>query len=328
KDYHLIRNSLGDITKLMCNGVVVGSYSYDAWGNVEIIEESNSDSIDIDTLYNNPFRYRGYYYDVETSLFWLSSRYYSPELCRFISPDDIEYLDPSSVNGLNLYSYANNNPIEIAYRSPGSGAKGGMVSSIASSVGGLNSGYHGTISNSSNILGALGTLSTAFGLFDQWSGYLRGGLDAGLAYWGPKGFGFQFLSKYSSALKKFGIGMTIAGNVLSWGRSVYNNFNNPNYTTGEAIGASFMDAAYYTGKGLVTYWLGSKVGKLAVTAGIAAGSAALGATVFGTTIGFVGALAIGGGVAVLVGIAGAAVIYFLGECIDEGWELLKKQIFE
>ena len=76
-----------------------------------------------------------------------------------------------------------------------------MVSSIASSVGGLNSGYRGTISKSSNILGALGTLSTAFVLFDQWSGYLSGGLDAGLAYWGPEGFGFQFLGKYSSALK-------------------------------------------------------------------------------------------------------------------------------
>ena len=203
-----------------------------------------------------------------------------------------------------------------------------MVSSIASSVGGLNSGYHGTISNSSNILGALGTLSTAFGLFDQWSGYLSGGLDAGLAYWGPEGFGFQFLGKYSSALKKFGIGMTIAGNVLSWGSSVYNNFNNPNYSTGEAIGASFMDAAYYTGKGFGTYWLGSKVGELAVTAGIAVGSAVLGATAFGTTIGFVGAFAIGGGVAVLVGIAGAVAIYYLGEWIDDGWEWLKKQIFE
>ena len=48
---------------------------------------------------------------VETSLFWLSSRYYSPELCRFISPDDVEYLDPESVNGLNLYCYCKNNPI-------------------------------------------------------------------------------------------------------------------------------------------------------------------------------------------------------------------------
>ena len=48
---------------------------------------------------------------VETSLFWLSSRYYSPELCRFISPDDIEYLDLESVNGLNLYCYCGNDPI-------------------------------------------------------------------------------------------------------------------------------------------------------------------------------------------------------------------------
>jgi len=51
---------------------------------------------------------------VETSLFWLSSRYYSPELCRFISPDDVEYLDPESVNGLNLYCYCKNNPIMYA----------------------------------------------------------------------------------------------------------------------------------------------------------------------------------------------------------------------
>ena len=261
-------------------------------------------------------------------MYYLQSRYYDQKTGRFIQPADVSTLNPSSINGLNLYSYANNNPIGIAYRSSGSGTNGGMVSSIASSVGGLNSGYHGTISNSSNILGALGTLSTAFGLFDQWSGYLSGGLDAGLAYWGPEGFGFQFLGKYSSALKKFGIGMTIAGNVLSWGSSVYNNFNNPNYSTGEAIGASFMDAAYYTGKGFGTYWLGSKVGELAVTAGITAGSAALGATAFGTTIGFVGAFAIGGGVAVLVGIAGAVAIYYLGEWIDDGWEWLKKQIFE
>ena len=47
----------------------------------------------------------------ETGLFWLASRYYSPELCRFISPDDVEYLDPESVNGLNLYCYCYNDPI-------------------------------------------------------------------------------------------------------------------------------------------------------------------------------------------------------------------------
>ena len=52
-----------------------------------------------------------YYYDEETGLFWLSSRYYSPELCRFISPDDVGYLDSSSINGLNLYAYCKNDPI-------------------------------------------------------------------------------------------------------------------------------------------------------------------------------------------------------------------------
>ncbi len=44
-------------------------------------------------------------------MFWLSSRYYSPELCRFISPDSVDYLDPQSINGLNLYCYCLNNPI-------------------------------------------------------------------------------------------------------------------------------------------------------------------------------------------------------------------------
>ena len=51
---------------------------------------------------------------METGLFWLSSRHYSPELCRFISPDDVEYLDSKSVNGLNLYCYCMNNPIMYA----------------------------------------------------------------------------------------------------------------------------------------------------------------------------------------------------------------------
>lgn len=64
----------------------------------------------------------------------VSSRYYSPELCRWISPDSIEYLAPSTINGLNLYCYANNNPISIAYNclNVGGSASCGMVSSLAS----------------------------------------------------------------------------------------------------------------------------------------------------------------------------------------------------
>ena len=118
--------------------------------------------------------------------------------------------------------------------------------------------------------------------------------------------------------------MTIAGNVLSWGSSVYNNFNNPNYTIGEAFGASAMDAGYYTIKGVGTYYASIIVGKAAVGLGIASGGAAI--TYLG--VGFTAALAIGGGVAVVVGFAGAVAIYYLGELSDYEWSELKKALFE
>ncbi|MCI8435497.1 MAG: hypothetical protein HFK10_06055, partial [Clostridia bacterium] len=59
----------------------------------------------------NPIRYRGYYYDVETGLYFLKTRYYDPQICRFITIDDIQYLDPEHINGLNLYAYCGDNPV-------------------------------------------------------------------------------------------------------------------------------------------------------------------------------------------------------------------------
>ena len=111
--YFFQKNLQGDIIKIYdINNTLVAHYKYDAWGN-HTVYDSNGNVNTLDTFIGNinPFRYRGYYYDVETGLFWLSSRYYSPELCRFISPDDVGYLDPSSINGLNLYSYCGNDPI-------------------------------------------------------------------------------------------------------------------------------------------------------------------------------------------------------------------------
>jgi len=106
--YFYIRDVLGNILGItLQDGEVVVKYEIDAYGNTCNITGSLSSTIGL----INPFRYKGYYYDVETGWFWLSSRYYSPELCRFISPDDVSYLDPESVNGLNLYCYCANNPI-------------------------------------------------------------------------------------------------------------------------------------------------------------------------------------------------------------------------
>ncbi|MDY4849359.1 MAG: RHS repeat-associated core domain-containing protein [Bacilli bacterium] len=60
---------------------------------------------------HNPFIYKGYYYDEETGFYYVSSRYYNPDIMRWISPDSVDYLDPESINGLNLYAYCENDPI-------------------------------------------------------------------------------------------------------------------------------------------------------------------------------------------------------------------------
>ncbi len=128
--YNLIKDSSGNIAKIMYRGKYIGEYTYDAWGNCEINYLSSANELDEYVINNNPFRYKGYYYDVETNLALVSSRYYSPELGRFIQPADVSSLNPQSINGLNLYTYAVNNPISIKYDSSVSSYGSGMVSSI------------------------------------------------------------------------------------------------------------------------------------------------------------------------------------------------------
>ena len=106
------KNIQGDITHIYekCeDGSLnqVAHYAYDAFGNFKILQGEDENSI----ANINPFRYRGYYYDTETGLYYLISRYYDPETGRFISADSIEYLDPETLGGLNLYAYCCNNPV-------------------------------------------------------------------------------------------------------------------------------------------------------------------------------------------------------------------------
>ncbi len=61
----------------------------------------------IGTMYN-PFRYRGYYYDTETGLYYLNSRYYDPDTGRFINIDSALYY---SMLGYNMFAYCENNPV-------------------------------------------------------------------------------------------------------------------------------------------------------------------------------------------------------------------------
>ncbi len=116
KEYRYERNIFGDITRIYnSEGSIEATYVYDAYGRVKVINSIGEEDTNIEFIGNiNPFRYRGYYFDVETGLYYLNSRYYDPELGRFISPDTMEYLNPNNINGLNLYCYCNNNPVNYS----------------------------------------------------------------------------------------------------------------------------------------------------------------------------------------------------------------------
>ena len=118
--YYYKKNLLGDVDRIYdANKNLVAEYKYDAWGNHRIYKSGGIDITD-EISYNNsvvklnPFRYCGYYYDTETDLYYLNSRYYDPSIGRFSNADDISYIQPEQINGLNLYAYCYNNPIAYA----------------------------------------------------------------------------------------------------------------------------------------------------------------------------------------------------------------------
>ena len=111
--YFVQKNFQGDIVALVNqSGNVVAKYVYDAWGNGKVCNASGTENTSRSFIGNiNPFRYRGYYYDVETGLYYLQTRYYDPQAGRFLSPDSVDYIAPDIIGGLNLYAYCNNNPV-------------------------------------------------------------------------------------------------------------------------------------------------------------------------------------------------------------------------
>ena len=109
--YYYLYNLQGDVIALAdaSTGKLVVTYTYDAWGKLVELKDTTANSVGT----QNPFRYKGYYYDTETGLYYLQTRYYDPEVGRFINADAFTSTDISSPLGTNMFAYCENNPVML-----------------------------------------------------------------------------------------------------------------------------------------------------------------------------------------------------------------------
>ena len=108
KEYFYVKNAQNDVIAIVnSNNETVVSYQYDSWGKLLSCEDTSENDI---VSFINPYTYRGYYYEFETNTYFLKSRYYNPELCRFISVDG--YVQTrQGVLDKNMFAYCLNNPV-------------------------------------------------------------------------------------------------------------------------------------------------------------------------------------------------------------------------
>ena len=123
--FYYIKNIQGDVTAIAIadSGKLALTISYDAWGNPEysIVVDDNAGVWEklaaflraAGIMGLNNYTYRGYFYDTETGLYYLQSRYYDPKVGRFINLDEtsIAAATTGEIFGVNLFAYCGNNPV-------------------------------------------------------------------------------------------------------------------------------------------------------------------------------------------------------------------------
>ena len=161
--YFYVRNAQGDIIKIVdANGNVVVEYAYDAWGKSMGVTGSMASTLGAD----NPFRYRGYYYDAETGLYYLNQRYYNPEWERFINADDILGITGGLLTH-NSYAYCANNPVMME------DSEGNIFNFIAAAIGTAVGAAIGFVSN------GIANLAEGKKFTDNWESATIGGAVGG-----------------------------------------------------------------------------------------------------------------------------------------------------
>ena len=113
-EYYYMKNVQGDIIGIVDSaGLILAIYAYTPWGQLLTIDRVTGSSYsDGDSSIGsiNPIRYRGYYYDNETRLYYLNSRYYDPYVGRFLNADG--YVSTGQgVIGFNMFAYCLDNPV-------------------------------------------------------------------------------------------------------------------------------------------------------------------------------------------------------------------------
>ena len=140
--YAFRKNLQGDVIAILDTSAnIVARYTYDAWGRILSITDGNGNANTSSTFIGNvnPIRYRGYYYDTETGWYYLNSRYYDPQVKRFISADDPNVTRASLEDqgwDKNLFAYCDNNPVTRADDDGGFWhiVAGGLIGGIISGV--------------------------------------------------------------------------------------------------------------------------------------------------------------------------------------------------
>lgn len=107
--YFYRKNLFGDILGILdSHGTELVKYEYNSWGKLLNLTDYSSNGLGR----RNPFRFKGYYYDEELGMYYLNSRYYDPEVGRFISPDTTDILEvQDDLYDKNLYAYCDNNSV-------------------------------------------------------------------------------------------------------------------------------------------------------------------------------------------------------------------------
>ena len=117
-EYYYMKNVQGDIIGIVdAEGVIQAVYTYEPFGKLFSIE-TKSGFLRYDGDWSvggmNPIRYRGYYYDYDTKLYYLNSRYFDPYVGRFLNADSQVSGVDGDIRGYNLFSYCFNNPINLS----------------------------------------------------------------------------------------------------------------------------------------------------------------------------------------------------------------------